>query len=130
MAIALLFALVGTLLCFYLGTRFCDLEISKIAAVIVATNIAGLIAAIAVLNLQLVKFFKRYIIFNVLSTWIFFLSIYLVLTVAFSPSGISFKQWVIMILPLVGSTGFAIVIFGPIQDRIVRYRHERKKLKH
>ena len=90
---------------------------------------AGLVAVLVVLKGERIPKVKRTLLRGGLRTWVVFLSLYLAPQFILLPQLRSWDTWKVLAFPLVMATGFTILIFGPIQDRIVARSQRRQKAK-
>ena len=115
----------GVFLTYFLCVAHLGLSWKTALLAVLASEVGGFVTLMVVLNLQNIKVIKKWIIPTVSRTWIVFTSIYILVTYAFLPAEIGFRSFLPLIMPLIFSTGFVVILFGPIQDAIVR-RGQRK----
>lgn len=123
---ALLTATLGVLAALAVG-RYIGLDASDVLRALLASNIAGFLAVLGVVNLQYVSLIKRFLMRGISGTWVFFLATYCVLTWALGPAGWGLAEYAPLSVPLVMSCGFSIVVFGPLQDAAVRRRQQKTR---
>jgi putative effector of murein hydrolase LrgA (UPF0299 family) len=102
------------------------LTLAEIVISILASNIAALLALLLTLRAEKVRWLVKVWMNRSLKTWSLTVTIYFLTLLSLSPV---LRNWSIlgpMILPLLLSTGFAMIVFGPIQDQLVR-KEQRKK---
>lgn len=127
MTVALVAGLVGTLLCLGLGTQSIHLSLSDILLSLVSSNIAALVSLMITLKAgQFPSPLKEWTA-GMPRAWALLVSLYLGIQLALSPSLRGWEPMLYLGFPLLLSTGFAILAFGPIRDRMVR-NHQRKLL--
>ena len=89
------------------------------------SNVAALISLVVTLQVELMDQ-KRKIWFTRSSkTWAFLCLIYFGIVLLLCPLLRDGRNLLILFVPMLLSTGFCILIFGPIQDQLVR-RRQRK----
>lgn len=84
-----------------------------------ASNISGFLALMAYSKANRVAWTKRHVVFNPFSTWLFFLTTYFGLELLLAPQLRVAQNFMWLAFPTMMVTGFAILAYGPIQDRIV-----------
>ncbi len=117
---ALLFGFLGTALSFITGYRLVQLDGQTILLGIVLSNFGALFALISTLQVEKMHFFKKLPLPGPLKTWSLLTLFYLG---SLAPFLIRLKEWndfFILVLPLIWSSGFSLILFGPIQDWLVR----------
>jgi len=119
---ALLNGIVGLSLSILVGTQALNLTLVDSLRCVLSSNIAGLFALLT--TLQAERFLKPWLNRS-LKTWALLLILYLGGLIATAPVLRDSKTLVYLLFPLILSTGFSILVFGPIQDRLVR-RQQRK----
>lgn len=129
MITALICGTSGVLAAFWLGINILELPVAAIIQGLFATGLAGFIAVLTVVNGVYVPWVKKYIIVNTFMTWVVFLSIYFGITILFSPRVFTIHDYSVLIGPFMFSTGYIIIIFGPVQDRITRRRQLKGRAK-
>jgi hypothetical protein len=118
--------LIGVLLTFWVGFHFFQLATEDILRGLIWANLAALISLLLTLKMEKIAWVRSHLLNRSLKTWLLLSSTYcgiLLWGCSFLRSGIIF---VTLFLPLLLSTGFAILIFGPIQDFLVRRQQMRK----
>lgn len=94
---------------------------------LLAASVAGFASVVTITNIQWVPFIKRVFLTNISKTWVVFVLLFATVTVLLSPSGLGWRDYAWMTIPLIFSTGYVIILFGPIQDRIVRRRQRKER---
>ncbi len=126
MKAALLMGFLGTFLCFGIGISKFEMSILDIGWSILSANISVLIALLGYLQLDRLPPSLKKWIRGGWKAWtlvvLFYMSIFLNLV----PSMRDWQLLYSMLFPLVLSTGFAMIAFGPIRDRIV-WHYQRKE---
>ncbi len=125
MTSALLNGLIGLCLSLGIGMRYYDQTWTDIAFTVLASNIAAFISLLATLRAERVTWIRKYLLNRSIKTWSFLTFFYFSILLSLSPTLHSSENFLGLILPLILSTGFAIIGFGPIQDRLVR-QEQRK----
>lgn len=129
MKTALFCGTMGILAALWLGANVLDLSYGAVCQGLLATSVAGLTAVLVVVNGVYLPWIKKYILPNTFMTWAVFLSIYFGITVLFSPNAFTSHDFAVLIAPFMFSTGYIIIIFGFLQDRIMRRRQLRARAK-
>jgi hypothetical protein len=122
--------LCGTLGCaigLWLGTQVLGLSPASSLRMLVAANVSGIVSVLTITNIQWVPAVKRLFLTNIKKTWVVFLAMSVGIAYALSPPDVSLKAFAWMLGPMFLSGGYCIIIFGPIQDRIVRYRQRKQR---
>ncbi len=119
MTIAIVNGILGTTLCFILGLGFYDLSPSAIILAIFASNLAGFLSLMITLRAERIRWLRRYVLRQPSFTWFLLVFAYLAILLSVSPEMREPKTLAIFVGPLVLSTGFFIVIFGPIRDALM-----------
>ena len=117
----------GVALTSYVGTQVLGLHWEAPLRCILATNIAGLAALLITLRAEKTPWMRSRVIYRPLWTWVLFLSVYFGTLLGFAPEMRVGRQFAWLILPVILSTGFAILVFGPIQDRLVARAQRRAR---
>jgi hypothetical protein len=115
----------GVTLAFVIGSRVLGLSAGEIGLCILASEISGLLSLLATLRMERVPFLRRYLINRSLKTWALFLCIYFGIILLIAPAMRDWRHWLWMTVPLMLGNGFVILLFGPIQDFLVR-RDQRR----
>lgn len=124
---AIAFAVTGVLATLFIGDHYFGLNYAVLSRTIVVANIVGFLDLIFILNAQNVPFFKKYFIPSISWTWINFVSIFCAATYFLSSDALTIPAFAALLLPLIFSTGFCIIAFGPIQDKIVTARQRKAR---
>ena len=109
----------GVILVLAIGLLRLDLSLLQALNCIFASLFAGLMGLLAVSKGMRTLWLRRHVMFNPLSTWIVFLLIYFGLELLLAPPLRNLVNAAWLILPTILSTGFTILAYGPLQDRIV-----------
>jgi hypothetical protein len=118
---ALLLTFTGVVLCYVVGVQWLGQDVLAVAQAVVATQIAGFCALLSTVNVQYIERLK-FLTRGAPRTWIFFLVIYVGMTILVGPKSFNVHIYSLMAAPLILTTGLSIIVFGPIQDRIMRRR--------
>lgn len=112
----------GIALSLFLGMKYFGFQPAEILYFVVVANFTVVITLLATLQIQ--RFTKK-----ALRTWTFLVIIFLGLLLAFVPQLRSAKPLTYLLLPLILSSGFGILAFGPLQDIVVRRSQRKSRLK-
>jgi magnesium-transporting ATPase (P-type) len=127
MVSALFCGTLGWLSGLWIATQKLGLTTEDALQMLAAASVAGFTAVVTLTNIQWIPWVKRIFLTNISKTWVVFLSLFSAITYGLSPRGLSWQAYGWMAFPLVLSTGFIIILFGPIQDRIVRHRQRKER---
>lgn len=119
MLTALINGILGVALTYGVGTWVLGMESSDILQALIASILSGLVAVLSILAIGRNEAFKRIPIGGTVKTWTLFLFFYFGGMLLAAPVLRSTAIFWPLFIPLVLSTGFSIVFFGPIQDRII-----------
>lgn len=126
MIIALINGLIGLTLSIYIGTEVLDLSLLSSLNCVLAANIAGFTSLFCTLKAEKNRWIKRYLLNRILKTWIFLVFIFFGILFVVEPNLKNLKTLIYLLLPLILSTGFMIILFGPIQDALQRGQRKRE----
>lgn len=124
MKIAFLNGLIGLGLGLAIGSNTLGLKNTDIFLCVLSSNVAFLIALL--LTLQSERVFKKWLNRSA-KTWALVLTLYGSMLIVLAPPLRNLHTLLYLSIPLILSTGFAIMVFGPIQDHLVR-RDQRRTL--
>lgn len=122
---AILNGVVGTALVFLVGIRVLGLSPPDLVVCILATQAAALVSLFFILKMERVIFVRQRLINRSLKTWILFLGVYFGVSLLLGRPLREPKTFLWLSVPLMLTTGFAIIVFGPIQDFFVG-RNQRR----
>ena len=109
-------ACLGVVLSWYLGTTLLGWTDVSVFLGILASNFAGMVALLSTLNLEKTKWIRARILRGSLQTWALFLTLYFGLLVGLTPGLRVLHDFGVLVFPLIMTTGFTIILFGPLQD--------------
>ena len=130
MKAAILNSMIGIMLSFLVGYKILDSSLFDTFLSIIGANCAGLVSLL--FTLQLEKFadkFERNYLKGNLRIWSFLLLTYSTVLVCLSPSIREFRSFILLFIPLLLSSGFSLIVFGSIQDRLV-WREQKSQQQH
>lgn len=125
MLLALFNCILGSALSFVIGLGLLHLRASQVLVSLVASQGSGLIALLLTLRAERITWIRGKVLNRSLKTWIFFAGLYIGLLLLFSPSLREPRVMAGLIVPLILSNGLCIIVFGPIQDWIVRWEQRK-----
>lgn len=125
---ALIIGCLGVVASWIVGTRFAGIDTMTVFWGVGASNIAGMTALLTTLKLERTHWIRTRVLRGSIPTWIVFLSLYFGILVGFCPILRNWDSFILMIVPLIMTTGFTILAFGPIQDRRVARDQRRQRL--
>lgn len=118
--------ILGTLSAFLIGHFWAGLTPAEVALCLVASNIAGMTALLSTLKAEQTPWIRKIVLTRSIKTWLFFLSLYFGILLAIGHPLRELRVFAWMFVPVVLSTGFTILAFGPFQDwRIARAQRRR-----
>lgn len=117
--------LIGSGLTLLVGFYELGMGLDETLLSILASNVAAVIALLVTLRTQRLSWVVKQVHFRTLKTWTFTLAVFLGIAVSLSPPLRDVHRLLILALPLALSTGFGIIVFGPIQDSFVRADQRR-----
>jgi hypothetical protein len=118
---------VGGIAAAWIGSRWLGLSAGQIARCLVATNLAGLLALLVTLKGERTSWVRRHLMTRQRWTWAVFLVVYFGTLIGVGAPLREGRVFLWLVLPLVLNAGFAIVAFGPLQDRIVAQRQRQAR---
>lgn len=128
MIVAFVTALIGSLVSLAIGTQWLQCSISDVFYLLLNSNIAALIALIITLRAdQFPSPFKEWAA-GTPRAWALLVTLYTGILLSLSPILREQEPLFYLFFPLVLSSGFAILAFGPIRDRMVRNSQRRQML--
>ena len=126
---AWIFAVSGTFLTLLLTRSELSESWQRALELVGISNFAGFTALMMTVQLEVVPVVKKRLLNSTLRTWILMSAIYFSILLGFSPELRSLYHLTIFFLPLLLSTGFMMMVFGPLQDQIVGWRWRKRKEK-
>ena len=125
MTCALINGLVGLALSLLIGMGVLEFPFGEVIFIVLISNIAGLVSLLVTLRAEKSPWLKETWLNHFLKTWLFLAIQYFGILLGFCSSLRSPGSMLLLVFPLILSTGFGIIIFGPIQDIIVK-RSQKK----
>jgi hypothetical protein len=119
--------ILGLLLALALGIGILEMSWFEILRCILSANLAAAGALMLILKLEATPWVRKKVLTRSLKTWVVFTGVFLGILLALSPALREPRAFGWLILPLILSTGFWILLFGPIQDRLVARRQSRER---
>ncbi len=120
MKAALLNGTVGLVLSLVLGVGYLNLSTRDILLSILVSNLAALVSLVLTLQAEGIAWILKHVLNRSLKTWTLLVSLYMGILIALSPCLRAIEPFKYLIFPLILSSGYAIILFGPIQDYLVR----------
>jgi putative effector of murein hydrolase LrgA (UPF0299 family) len=115
----------GATLAWLVGSKVLGLTLSEVGLCLIAAQVGGLLALFVTLKTAKVTFLRKYVVNRSLKTWALLLLVFFGTVALIAPPTRELRNWLWMTIPLVLSTGFCIIVFGPIQDLFVRREQRR-----
>jgi hypothetical protein len=119
---------IGVIATLVLGTTVLHLSWMDLIRALLISQVAGVIGLIVTLQAESVPWIRRYILRRSIMTWSFFLLIYFGILLGGNPVLRDVKTLAWLVVPIILNQGWCILIFGPIQDQIVRRKQRLAKL--
>ena len=127
MITALVNGILGVGLVFAVGIGYLDLSLRDGVQAILDSNVAGFFSLFLTLRAERISWMRRWFLSRTLQTCTLLVSCYFGLLLWMAPALRDFRVLMILILPLVLSTGFSILAFSPVQDFLVRQEQQKNK---
>jgi hypothetical protein len=127
MKAAIFNALLGTLLSLAAGLEILHLDWPTILLCVFTSNLSLFVALLGSLQIEKLAWFKKIPLHGAIKTWTVLTLLYVGLAVSLSAPLQNSKNFLVLVLPLILSAGVGILLFGPVQDQLVR-RQQRKEL--
>lgn len=124
MLVAIVTGFVGLAISIFLGLELQLLSLNEILVGVAASNCASFLALILTLRAEKVAWLREKVLTRALASWTLLSTIYFILLFSLAPFLYDFDVMKWLFFPLLLSTGFAIVVFGPVQDH--NYRRQQK----
>ncbi|MEK6578181.1 MAG: hypothetical protein AABZ55_03055 [Bdellovibrionota bacterium] len=128
MRVAFFNGLVGFSATVIVGIRVLGMTLGQILIVWIISLMAGLISLFSTLAAERNHWLKTQILRGSLLTWGFLVVVYFGILLALAPQMRNVDHLVWLSVPLIAGQGWAIMLFGPIQDRIVRRSQTKSHL--
>lgn len=117
---AIISGTIGWVLSWYIGTAFVGLTTPEALWTAAAANVAAPIALLMTLWAERRPGAKKGWLRGALRTWALITVLYLSMMVTIAPPLRSVEALAWLFLPNLWSTGFGILVFGPMQDWVLR----------
>ena len=127
MKAALINGLTGLFGSFGVGLYVLGMSVSDIIVCIIAAMIASLVAMISALKLVKLYPSAKKPNTRLVRAWCILVSIYLVILFLLAPPLRNSQSFLYLIFPLILTSGFSILVFGPIQDYLVSEEQRKKQ---
>jgi hypothetical protein len=125
MKMAVMNGVIGLALCLVLGIEFFEFSPGDALLCVLVSNIAAFISILLTLKAEKITWLAKRFLNHTLKTWALLVLCYLAILLGAVPLLRDIRTLTYLFIPLVLSTGFAIIVFGPIQDQLVS-RSQRK----
>lgn len=127
MLTAILNGCIGLILSCGLGLLYLQLSWIDVLQAVFASNVGALVSLLLTLKGEQTPWVKSIFLGRSLKTWPFLMVFYFGISLALSPPlrDVHILLW--MGFPLLLSTGFSLLLFGPIQDYCVSQRQRRNR---
>ncbi len=118
----------GIVLVYGIGSLRLGLTEFDAALCVVASNVSGLVSLLLYSAGGRRPWIRKHILGGPFRTWTLFLAAYFGMMLLMAPTLRDSEHFKWLIIPVIMTTGFTILVFGPIQDRLVA-RSQRSQLK-
>lgn len=125
MIAALLNGFLGLAITLAIGVGHFGLNIWDVLECILGSNVAAFTALLMTLQAERQPWILKYILNRSLKTWALITTLYFGILLALSPALRDVHVFLVLVLPLMLSTGFCIILFGPVQDYLVRQKQRK-----
>ena len=122
-------AVAATALSWLISSRVLGWTTSQFMWAVVASNIGAWCCLPTTLVLERVRWFKRLVIPGWARTWLFFVAVYFGVLLGLVPEMRDLRAFKWMSLPLIYTSGFTIIVYGPVHDFFVRRSQRRGRAK-
>jgi hypothetical protein len=119
---------IGVFATLALGSFVLNIDLPSLFQILLVSQVAAVVGLLLTLQAEGVPWIRRYVLRRSLMTWSFFLAIYFGILLGANPVLRDGRILAWLILPIILNQGWSILIFGPIQDQIVRRNQRRAKL--
>ncbi len=127
MIIALINAIVGMSMSFFVGLQIFDMAFADILLSVLISNGSALVAMLLTLKIERTAWMARFKLKGFFGSWSILAGVYFGLLLSLCPPLREVGRLVYFLLPLLFSTGFSIIFFGPIQDWLVSRDQKRAR---
>lgn len=127
MVAAIMNGLLGIGTSLAIGIHYLGMSIEDILLCILVSNFAALVSLLATLKAEKNPWLVKVWLNRTLKTWFFLAVIYFGIQFTLCPPLRSSDPFLYLTFPLMFSTGFAMVIFGPIQDEFIKRQQKRAR---
>jgi hypothetical protein len=117
----------GLALAYAIGVFWLGLPVESVLLCILGVQISGFVALFSTTRLERIEWIKRRLMNRSLKTWAYFLTVYFGGMLWIAPPLREGRILGPLILPLILSNGLTIIIFGPLQDVLVRKSQNRAR---
>ncbi len=116
---------IGLLLSLTLGRFYLNFSPFDIFFFVLSANIACFVSLLGVLQIDQLSFSIKKWLSGTFKAWSILIALYLGILLGLCPALRDTQALAYLILPLIFSSGFSLLAFGPIRDRIVWGRQKK-----
>lgn len=127
MRTAFLNGMIGSFLVWLLGTSFFNLSFTDVLQCVGASVVAGLACTLITTRAEQRPWIRKNVLTRQRRTWYLFLTVYFSVLLWGAPPVRAVAPFATLVVPLVLCTGFTIMIYGPIQDKLMRRAQRRAR---
>ncbi|MGZ3688972.1 MAG: hypothetical protein ACXWP5_06550 [Bdellovibrionota bacterium] len=113
-------AVIGVVLTFWLGMGPAGLNFGESLDCLIGTVVAGMVAILVTLRLQRMTGPAKDLVRGISRSYFVLYALYFATLLAVCKPVRHLHTFLIMFVPMVCDLGFTIVVFGPLQDQIIR----------
>lgn len=128
MRVAFFIGLFGLLSVGIIGSQVLALSFGEILFIWTVSLITGLFSLLTTLAAERNTWVKNHILRGSVLTWAFLVILYFGILLALAPQIRDVENLIWLFLPLMVAHGWTLLIFGPIQDQIVRRSQQKSHL--
>jgi putative effector of murein hydrolase LrgA (UPF0299 family) len=125
MVSAWVMGILGAITTYWIGSHSFGLSLRAGLLAVLASNVAGFFALLLTLWLERRAWVRRYVMGHAFMTWAVLFVLYVSFTVALNSTLRDPLLLAALLLPMIWSTGLMLPLWGPVQDRLIRWERRR-----
>jgi hypothetical protein len=126
--LTLIISVIGIAISYFVGTGLLKLTGAQVLNCVWASQVGAFLALLITTRAERVRWIKKHLLNRSLSTWALLTGVYLGCLVALVPALRGWVALATMFCPLFLTNGFAIMVFGPLQDYLVKREQKQNQL--
>jgi hypothetical protein len=119
MIAAFVFGMMGLSVSLWVGITYIGLTAGSVFYLVFVSNITGLISLLSTLQIEKMGWLRRMPVRGTFKAWLILGSLYFGILFGLCPQLRSLRPFMLLAIPLISSSGFSMILFGPIQDCLV-----------